>query len=487
MDVVSLGLAKADAAKKYAPKGLRRSMLAGYKGLATALATAPTITTGVAGTTTSSIASSTKVWADRQDAFAYNVPPSLLAFASAFPDSNYLVPMAGAGANNTTSSKVTPPLRASFYYYGQKFEIAVKNVAGYQLTIDGATSTAVVVSHDTNMYVDLIDFGTVGYRRIDIDFSSTTARFGGLFIEPTGTVTAAATRQPRVCVVSDSFGEGTGATNSWSSWVYTLAALGGWTPWSSSWGGTGYLNPGSGRTKIRDRLAADVLNGSPDVIIWAAGYNEYAGTYTAAATGAEALACFQATKAALPNVAQYVVGPWWHNGARTMPTLLLDIKDAIKASAAQVGAPYLDVLEMPVPLQGAGVSGTLSAASIAGATSVSLSARPGALGGAGSSGVTMVVEIGTGSVRERRIATTYSGSGPFTVNLDGALSNAHASGEPFKIVGPPLWTGTGHASALANNGNSDLLVYTDGVHPTQAGHDAIGRAVYELLAAALPA
>jgi lysophospholipase L1-like esterase len=58
-------------------------------------------------------------------------------------------------------------------------------------------------------------------------------------------------------------------------------------------------------------------------------------------------------------------------------------------------------------------------------------------------------------------------------------AQAAALGVPYiNLVSPiPLWTGSGYTGAPANNGNSDVMMYGDNAHPTQAGHDMIARAV----------
>lgn len=52
---------------------------------------------------------------------------------------------------------------------------------------------------------------------------------------------------------------------------------------------------------------------------------------------------------------------------------------------------------------------------------------------------------------------------------DADVNVAQASGE-----GVPWFTGTGKVGSTTGSGNSDTYVYSDGVHPTQAGHDYAG-------------
>lgn len=58
-----------------------------------------------------------------------------------------------------------------------------------------------------------------------------------------------------------------------------------------------------------------------------------------------------------------------------------------------------------------------------------------------------------------------------------ALANSHASGDVVTQVGNSLWSRVGRVGATTGSGNCDLLVSSDGTHPSPAGHAAIGRGV----------
>jgi lysophospholipase L1-like esterase len=304
----------------------------------------------------------------------------------------------------------------------------------------------------------------------------------GVVTGPTDSIWKAQQTGPRCIVLGDSFTDGTGAAGGASTnWVRRFASMMGWgDTWARGLGGTGYLNPGTGgRVKFRDRVQADVIAYNPDVVVVEGGIND-AGTYTAAAIGAEALALFQQIRSGLPNALLVVLSPMWRNGVETFPSYLLPVRDAIKAAAVQVsGSVFLDVLEMPLD---SAYSTTLAAGSAVNATTISTAATP---------TVRTTIEIGTGTANvERRVVTAVSGGGPYSVTV-AALGNTHASGDTVTLVGPALWTGTGRSGATTGAGNSDLLVGgsdgTDPTHPTQAGHDMIGSLVARLLAAQLPA
>ena len=52
-------------------------------------------------------------------------------------------------------------------------------------------------------------------------------------------------------------------------------------------------------------------------------------------------------------------------------------------------------------------------------------------------------------------------------------------------TGIPFFTGAGKVGATTGTGNSDAYVYSDGVHPTQAGHDYLGYRIAQKLIGAL--
>ncbi len=94
----------------------------------------------------------------------------------------------------------------------------------------------------------------------------------------------------------------------------------------------------------RDRIARDVLQcvngGPPDALVIASGINDLdvvGGTaFSAAAIGAQALAIFQALRAASADMPIFVVGPWTDYNNPTYPASLVAGRDAIFAAAAQV-------------------------------------------------------------------------------------------------------------------------------------------------------
>jgi hypothetical protein len=100
----------------------------------------------------------------------------------------------------------------------------------------------------------------------------------------------------------------------------------------------------------------------------------------------------------------------------------------------------------------------------------------------------MTVEVGTGTANaEGVVLTNWNGGGPYTLTPTTTFAKAHSAGDTVTLVGGSLWTGTGRVGATTGVGNSDLLVSSDGTHPSPAGHDAIAFALYEQIVASLAA
>jgi lysophospholipase L1-like esterase len=395
---------------------------------------------------------------------------------STYPDRNYIINTAITDPVNANKA----PYQVDFWFDGTTLEILAKGTGGLiRIRVNGqlVSASATTFTNNGSTYYLPLTFAARGPKRITIDCSVSLA-FGGVATGPTDSVWAAQATGPRCIVLGDSFTDGTGATASAASnWVRRFAGMMGWDDtWSSGLGGTGYINPGSGgRVKFRDRVATDVIAYSPDVVVVEGGINDYSNSKATIKT--EATALYQQIRAGLPAALIVVLSPMWRNGVESFPAGLLDCRDALREAAALVSnTVFVDVLEMPLDA-GTAPSTTLNSSASAAATSISL---------VGCMPVRSTVEIGTGTANvERRVITGLSGGGPFTATV-AALTNSHSAAETVTMVGPTLWTGLGKVTATTGAGNSDLLVSSDGTHPSQDGHDEIGTLVARLLAPRLP-
>jgi len=395
---------------------------------------------------------------------------NIVALGTSSPDSTYV-----KARHITDPVGVYAPMNIEFLFDGTYVEIRGKGSGGkVRVRVNGdlVSLTPVTFTNDGSTYLLPITFATRAVRRITVEADSSFA-FSGVRTGATDSVVPTQVKGPRVIVIGDSFTDGTGADGlGGTCWVTRFAQAMGWADvWKSGVGGTGYLNAGTGgRTTFRGRVASDVIAYAPDVVIVAGGINDTSSSQ--AAVQAEAALLYAQIRAGLPNAVLVVVSPFWRNGVETYTSALMGVRDGVKAAAVAAGAIYLDVLELP-PV--ATVTTTLAASALSGATSVSLTDP-----------VPVRSTITIGATHERRVVTALSGTGPYTATV-AALSGARSAGDPVTTVGPSLWTGTGKIGATTGAGNSDLIVASDGTHPSQAGHDLIGSTLARMLDAALGA
>jgi len=403
--------------------------------------------------------------------FAYTCAGNISVYGTGFPQTLAVTAKSLSNGTRPTSYCI------DFMYHGAAFDIRSLNIAGYyiRLTVDGVIVGA-VSSHASNQILP-ITFPDVRTRRIRLEMSGTN--FMGLNIGPNDSVWKPQVSGPRVIVAGDSYTEGTGAAyGSASGWVRAFAnTLGLDDVWASGVGGTGYVNPGTNpptTMKMMDRIG-DITNYNPDIVIWAMGHND-AG-YTKAQTQTEAAACFAAVKAANPKAQQIALSPLWGPGPSSFGSGaslgVLNARDAIKDAAAAAGIPFVDLCEMP--LEATPATSTLASATTAGYATLPLTAPipPGA-----------TVHIGTYPAGERREVTTVTGpaSGVYTATIKPNMTNGYAAGTTVTEVGQSFFTGSGKVGGTTGFGNSDILVGSDGAHPTQAGHDALGVGIASQLA-----
>jgi lysophospholipase L1-like esterase len=405
------------------------------------------------------------------DRFTYIGGGSFTAVGTTFPDYHVV------RANSLTSTNsATAPFSVEFWFDGTTLEINTKGGGRIVTRVDDqlVSASPVVAPVDGTIKYLPLTFATRAWRRITVE--SNGVYFGGVRTGPNDTILPVEVRGPRCVVIGDSFTEGTGSDAASMSWPHRMGRLLGWRDlWRSGVGGTGYLNPGSaGRVKFRDRLVNDVIAHAPDVVVWAGGINDYA-TYTASQIEAEAAACFQAVADALPGVVQIAVSPFWRGGPETFPATLLEARDAIRAAAVAKNVSFIDVLE--IPLSAAPVAGVLTSAIANAATSFTSDV-------AFARGTAVEIGAASGTERIRRLVTGVSGAGPYTHTVTGGMT-PFASGLGVRQVGRPLWSGSGRVGATTGSGNSDLIVSSDGTHPSQVGHEAIGTEVATQIASAV--
>lgn len=363
-----------------------------------------------------------------------------------------------------------------FWFDGTELELAVAfrgQLIHVWVDDELVSATATSITHTSYGLRYLpITFASRAVRRIRI---SGISDLWGLQTGANDSVWASPLPGPRVHVITDSFGTGTSTGNGeFMSWAHVFGRAMGWPDLLDAHnGGSGWVKDGSPALNFQDRIS-EVTTYAADVVVWAGGFND-AASYTAAEVRASADACLGAVAEAMPNALQIVVGPWCNAGIDSDGVKHLDFDVELRAAAAAVDGIFVSLHEDDIDADLA-VSTTLSAQASSGATSISTTAII-------PSGST--VEIGTGSTRCRRRVTYSSGSGPYVYAVT-ALGATYASGSSVVVKGPSLWTGTGDTNT-AGSGNCPVLVGNDGIHPSQAGHDLIGRVIAQRVRAQLAA
>jgi lysophospholipase L1-like esterase len=444
------------------------------------MASPPTTTLSTTHTITSPrawlSASGSIVPATSGTSFSYVKGGGITQVGTSFPDCTFvkskcvnLGATVGANVSNVAYS-------TTFLHDGSELEIVSKGTQAKLIAkVDDqyVSLTPTTLANDGSTYYWYFPFGSRALRRIEIMGYSNAWYFGGVYTGPNDTILPASPRGPRTIVIGDSYTGLTGTTSPINGWPFAFADAMGWDDvWASGVGSTGYLaNASAAAMTFRDRIVADCTSFNPDVVIIAGGINDSA--TSAALVGAEAATLYAQIKAALPNALLVVVSPFWPKGAGSTIVALWNVKAAIKAAAVAAGALWLDILEMPTPYGMTMQSTTLASSAALSATSLSTTARLG-------TNATYAFADGT-----RVYVTSTSGGGPFTANLEGTLVTAQASGATLTQVGDSMFTGSGRVGLTTGIGNCDLYISSDGSHPTDAGHTAIGQAVATLLVKAL--
>lgn len=464
MDVVTLQAAKADAKKRYASR-LRSAQKAAYE-----VNQVMTVPPAIGSLTTSTAISNAITWGvitnsgsvDTQSGshFTYSCAGAPVPNGNSFPDVNYL-----RFSSLTNGTNPTAPYAVDFYFDGTTLELLFKQLTGQwrlwvddQLALSGVTS----VTQTGSLGFQPVTFATRAVRHIR--FEGYGLPWGGVNTGPLDSIWRASVNGPRVICIGDSFTEGANMTaGPLGHWVRWFGETMGWRDvWSSGAGGTGYLNNSgiSGRVTFINRLANDVYPFKPDLVIWMGGHNDISG-YTPSALQAAALACYQGVQANLPNCVQIALGPVQSSGLKNQGSTQFLAAAAVKAAAAAAGIYYLDPHNAPLdntPI-------TTTVASTIGSGSASL-------------GLNTVIPIGAildleGVERRRVIAV--SGAGPYTHTLDYQVNNVHTTGAAVTQVGSSVWSGTGNTSSPQSDGNCDYYIGSDGIHPTAAGQEALGK------------
>ncbi len=386
----------------------------------------------------------------------------------------------GGGANGQKFNHAT----TSFYFYGLQFNIALVGngvQARFALKVDDryVSVAPVDVPTSANFYYYNVTFATAAWRRVEI-IGDQNLLFGGIWTGVADAIMPCAVRGPRVVYVGDSFCEGSGATFPGSAIPQRVFENLGWNNYvASGVGGTGLLATFGTATNYRARFASDVLPFSPDIVILQGSTNDSNGGFTAGQMAAECIAAITALKAALPNVIPIITSSAGVNGPTGISNITWQHRAAMKAATLSSGGFWIDLLERPLPPGYVPLSHILASSPGIGVSSFQT-------GGTVPPAVGATYSFADGT---RCLIKSVSGTAaPYTVTVEaGGLQTAQGTGNVMTQVGDCPWSGTGRVGATAGDGNSDVVVSNDHVHPSQPGHDMIAQIIAEGVQAALQA
>lgn len=306
-------------------------------------------------------------------------------------------------------------------------------------------------------------------------------RFGGMWTATGDTLMPAQIRGPRIIVMGDSFTTATGAGGMALGFVNVFAEYMGWDDiWPSGIGGTGLINPGTAVNYLQ-RLANDVFPFAPDELIVQGFFND--GSQTGAAIQAQLTALISAVQTALPLCRITVVGPYVVNGLGYQTgtsgggsTGIVPQRAALPAAVAAANSSlvrYLDPTSFPVP-------------SVLPQT-VAITSSP------ASGATTFTYNNAIGTVAASQAFQFPDGSRCQVLSVSGAtitvdkVSNAQTAGTIMTACPGCYLRGNGHVGATTGVGNADVLVFTDGIHPSATGHILLGTMFAQYYAAQLNA
>jgi hypothetical protein len=334
-----------------------------------------------------------------------------------------------------------------------------------------------------SVYNSLVTLGAPGVYKIRLEMDAGVS-FRGINAGPTDTIRATPKKLLKLAVGGDSFTEPTVVDSTqnvcgWDGYAQKLSYLLNANVISCGSGGTGYINPGTGRYKMYDRID-DMLSTNADVYMFALGINDYANA--AATISADALSCFSAVRAYDKNAPIIVVSPFWKAGFFTYPANLLLTKDGIfNASNLVTGTYDIDVLTTYMDYNSLSTVGALALSAAVNATTLSSTV---------SYPVNTYIRIGTGTNSEvRRVTSNTAVSSIYALGFNGTtftgggsvLINNHAAGEALTPVGPGIYSGSGKQGTPVGNGNADRYTSSDATHPTVLGHFNIAQCLFKEL------
>ena len=280
----------------------------------------------------------------------YTVEPVSGSNRVAFPVAS-VAPALGGLQNNL-------PATPSYQAWGWELEtvtdapklqlrIAGNAVRGVRVRVDGKYVSKAALAYaatSSSNFLTLV-FATRKLRTIVIEGTGNDL-IQHAAVAPTAALSpgTGATDRVLAIVTGDSYSEGTGATYpGLFGYPKVLGRLLGWSDVrTTAVGSTGYLSTSNGtRKKVRDQIAdwpvvnSDISMSDVDVVVLAAGYNDYAQANVLTLLQDEVAATIRTARNMCPNAIIFVLGS--HSGARGPDAQTLAVEALIQQAFQQVG------------------------------------------------------------------------------------------------------------------------------------------------------
>lgn len=140
-----------------------------------------------------------------------------------------------------------------------------------------------------------------------------------------------------VTIIGDSYTGGSKmGGNGASNWVARVQMTTNANLDNKGVGGTGYATPGA----FTERVASSI-GPATDLVVFVGSRNDIANS--PATVGAAAKSAYEEVKRIAPDAQLLVIGPVW--GGTEVPSLMLDVRDAVKDAATAAGATWVDPIE----------------------------------------------------------------------------------------------------------------------------------------------
>lgn len=415
MDPVTLGMAKADARKKYAP---RRDV---YRALISAVP--PKVVHPSAPTIAHSTTAPTGL--KRINRKAYGRQFSLISCVP-FDTNGRLTNNSDAQGNNIAAWGWEAEVSGGSLVFGWRAsplaEVRMQVfIDGLPTTLDLFTPSGITLAIG-GIYYTTITFADTATHRVEVRWRS--AALYDLYVPVVGELAATRPSKPKVACLGGSFSGSTSYYNELEAWPWALGDALGWEVYQCAIGGSGYVagTPYNSTARLDAIVAAN-----PDLIIVEGSGNDDGQSY--AAITAKASELYAALDTRLPGVPVAVIGAMPRSSAPTLSTdratNLRAVRDAAIA-APNVAGLFFDPCGTVDPLP---VHATATAYTVGARVSYN------------------------GAVYQCFAAHTSNTAAP--------------SPDSFSQIS---WTsGTGSTAAPNGSGSRDYALAADGTHPTPLG------------------